>query len=445
MSQNTYNINEVIKHLGNKENISGVASCMTRCRVEVKNLEKVDQSALAALKDAIKVQIVGSQVQIIMGPGKSTKLAQAIADNLGIVCELVENDSLKDDIKAINQTPFKLLLKKLASVFVPILPAIIACGLIMGFNNVASRIFTDYANTPVCGILSAMGNSAFTYLPIFVGVSAARVFGGSMFLGGTMAALLQMSSLSSVTIFGIALSPARGGIVGVLLVVAFSCYVEKQIRKVIPDAISIFAVPMLTVLISGFISLLILQPIGGIISDALKNAVLLAVDKGGIFSGFVMATGWLPLVTTGLHQGITPLHAELIQQLGYTPLLAIFGMVGAGQIGAVLYVYRTTKNERLKKVILSGIPVQLMGVGEPLIYGCTLPLVKPFITACVSAGVGGALAAYFQIHSMGMGLSGLPLAMLLDKPLVYLAIWALVIVISYVLTMLVGYDDRIEE
>lgn len=445
MSKNAYDIKAVIELLGGKENIVAVASCMTRCRVEVRDLEKADQTALSSIKDAIQVQVTGSQIQIIMGPGKSERLARGIADDLGIVCEMVENDSLKDDIAAKNQTPFKLFLKKLASVFVPILPAIIACGLIMGFNNVASRLFPTYSATPVCGILSAMGNAAFTYLPIFVGISAARVFGGSMFIGGTMAALLQISSLANITIFGITLSPGRGGIIGVLLVVAFSCWVEKKIRKVTPDAISIFAVPMLTVLISGFISLLIIQPIGGIISDALTNAVMLAVDKGGMVSGFLLAAGWLPLVTTGLHQGITPLHAELIATLGYTPLLAIFGMVGGGQIGAVLYVYRTTKNERLKKVILSGIPVQLMGVGEPLIYGCTLPLVKPFITACISAGIGGALAAHFEIHSMGMGLSGLPLAMLLDKPFLYIAIWTLVIVISYFLTMLVGYDDRIEE
>lgn len=438
-------IKEAVELLGKKENIVGVASCMTRCRVEVKDPAKVDQTELSKFKDVIKVQIVGSQVQIVLGPGKATKMAQGIADDLGIVCEMVESSNLKDDIKAGNQTPFKLMLKKIASVFVPILPAIIACGLIMGFNNVGSRVFQEYAQTPVCGILSAMGSAAFSYLPIFVGISAARVFGGSMFLGGTMAALLQMSSLANITIFGITLSPGRGGVIAVLIVVAFSCYVEKKLIKVVPDAISIFAVPMLTVMISGFISLIILQPVGGIISDALRKAVLLAVDRGGIFSGFLMAAGWLPLVMTGLHQSITPLHAELIQQMGYTPLLAIFGMVGAGQIGAVLYVFKTTKNERLKKVILSGIPVQLMGVGEPLIYGCTLPLVKPFITACIAAGVGGALAATFQIHSMGMGLSGLPLAMMLDKPLMYLAIWALVIVISFFLTMLVGYEDRIEE
>lgn len=438
-------VEEVIGYLGGKGNIGSVASCMTRCRVEVKNVEKVDQKALAEIKDAIQVQIVDSQVQIILGPGKATKLAQSIADELVIVCELAESSSLKDDIKARNQTPFKMMLKKIASVFVPILPAIIACGLIMGFNNVISRLIPAYAETSLYGIVSAMGSAAFTYLPVFVGVSAARVFGGSMFLGGTMAALLQMSSLANVSIFGITLSPGRGGIIAVLLVVAFSCFVEKKLRAVVPDAISIFAVPMLTVIISGFISLLILQPIGGIISEALRSAVMIAVGKGGAVSGFVMAAGWLPLVMTGLHQSITPLHAELIQSLGYTPLLAIFGMVGCGQIGAVLYVYRTTKNERLKKVILSGIPVQIMGVGEPLIYGCTLPLVKPFITACISAGIGGALAAHFQIHSMGMGLSGIPLVMMLDKPILYIGIWCLVIVISYFLTMIVGYDDRIEE
>ena len=140
-------VEEVIGYLGGKGNIGSVASCMTRCRVEVKNVEKVDQKALAEIKDAIQVQIVDSQVQIILGPGKATKLAQSIADELVIVCELAESSSLKDDIKARNQTPFKMMLKKIASVFVPILPAIIACGLIMGFNNVISRLIPAYAET----------------------------------------------------------------------------------------------------------------------------------------------------------------------------------------------------------------------------------------------------------------------------------------------------------
>jgi PTS system sucrose-specific IIC component len=445
MSKNTFDVENIVTLLGGKDNIKSVSSCMTRCRVDVKNVESVNQKELSKITNAISLVIVESQVQIVLGPGKCTRLAESLADYLGVTLSIVQDDDLKESISMRNQTPFKLLLKKISSVFIPILPAIIACGLIMGFNNVALKALPGYSGTPVSGVISSMANAAFSYLPIFVGISAAKVFGGSPFLGGTIAALLQIGSLANITLFGITMSPGRGGIIAVLIAVAFSTYIEKKLRKIIPDSISIFAVPLLTLFIAGFIALLVIQPIGGMISDLLKSAVMLAVNQGSIVSGFLMAAGWLPLVMTGLHQSIIPIHAELIQQFGYTPLLAIFGMVGAGQIGAVLYVLRTTKSARLKKVILSGIPVQIMGIGEPLIYGCTLPLVKPFITACLSAGVGGALAAFFHINSMGMGLSGIPLAMMLDQPLLYIAIWSLVIVISYFLTMAVGYDDFIDE
>jgi PTS system sucrose-specific IIC component len=436
---------QLTKLLGAKENVLRVTSCMTRCRVDVSDVDKVEVDEIKKIEEVQGIVIESNQVQVVLGPGKCTKVAREVAEVLNISCDMMDSSQLKNGIKSKNATPFKLFLKKISSIFIPILPAIIACGLIMGINNVIIKLYPSFGATPIGGILSAMGSSAFTYLPILVGVCAATVFGGSMMIGGTMAALLQMSSLAKITLFGITLSPGRGGIIAVLLVVAFSSFVEKKVRNVVPDSISIFATPLLTVLISGFVSLILLQPIGGIISDSLTNGVKLALNRGGIIAGFIMAVGWLPLVMTGLHQSITPLHAELIQTIGNTPLLPVFAMVGPGQIGAVLYVYTKTKNKRLKKVILSGIPVQLMGIGEPLIYGVTLPLMKPFIAACLSAGVGGAFCVALGLNSIGMGLSGLPLAMMLNKPLIYIGIMIIVAITSFFLTKIIGFEDIIEE
>lgn len=431
--------------IGGKENVLGITSCMTRCRMEVKDLSKADIDSIKKVEGVQDVRVASNQVQVILGPGKATKVAHEIADILGIAYDMMDASDLKSDIKAKNQTPFKMFLKKISSIFIPILPAIIACGLTMGINNIIVKLYPTFGKTPVGGIISAIASSAFTYLPIFVGISAARVFGGSMMIGGTMAALLQMSSLANVTLFGVTLSPGRGGIIAVLLVVAFSSFVEKKVRNIVPDFINIFATPLLTVFISGFISLLLIQPIGGIISDALTNGVQFALERGGIVAGYIMGVGWLPLVMTGLHQSITPLHAELIETIGNTPLLPIFAMVGPGQIGAVLYVYMKTKNQRLKKVILSGIPVQIMGIGEPLIYGVTLPLLKPFIAACLSAGVGGSICVALGLNSTGMGISGLPLAMMLNKPLIYIGIMIIVMIISFFLTKLMGFEDLVDE
>ena len=158
-----------------------------------------------------------------------------------------------------------------------------------------------------------------------------------------------------------------------------------------------------------------------------------------------MSAVWLPLVATGLHHGVTPIKAELQNTIGNVPIQVMCAFVGPGQVGAVLAVYLKTRNTRLKKVILSGIPVQLLGIGEPLIYGVTLPLVKPFICACLCAGVGGGIAAMLGLTSFGYGLSGLLLTLSLNKPLLYLGIYLLVIVLSFVVTYFVGFDDIISE
>lgn len=436
---------QIAELVGGKPNVIGVTSCATRCRIDVNDTEKVDLKGLKEIEDAQGVVSAGSQIQIVFGPGKCLKVAQEVASVLGIAYDMMEAGDLKKEISAKNQTPFKLMLKKCASIFVPILPAIIACGLLAGVNNILKNFVPGYSSTAFASLLTVIHQTAFTYLPIFVGISAAKVFGGSMFVGGTVAAILQMSSLTGMSAFGIEMQAGRGGVIAVLAVVAFASWVEKKVRKFVPEMIDIFATPLLTVFISGFVGLIVIQPIGGILSDLIVNGINLGLSKGGFLFGFIMSTIWLPLVATGLHHGVTPIKAELLNSLGHVPIQVMCAFVGPGQVGAVLAIYMKTKNQRLKKVIASGIPVQLLGIGEPLIYGVTLPLVKPFICACLCAGVGGGLAAVLGLTSFGYGLSGLLITLQLNKPLLYLGIYLLVIVLSFIVTSIVGFDDIISE
>lgn len=435
----------IIKHVGGKDNVLSVTSCITRCRVEVKDVDKVDTEAIKASEDVMGLVIEGNQIQVIIGPGKNKKVAQEVAKALGISTELVDAKEFKSQINAKNQTPFKALLKKCASVFIPILPAIIACGLINGLNNTFANLIPAYGDTTIRLILAAMGSTVFSYLPIFVGISAARVFGGSMFVGGVLAGIFQSTALNGLSLFGVEMQAGRGGIIAVLLVVAFGSWVEKQLRKVVPDIIDIFATPILTILIAGFLGLILIQPVGGWLSDLIVSAIYFGLEKGGFIFGFLMSSLWLPLVATGLHNGVTPIKAELMTTIGHVPIQVMCAFVGAGQIGVVAAIYLKTKNKRLKKVIVSGTPVQLLGIGEPLIYGVTLPLLKPFIYACLSAGVGGGLSAVLGLTSYGYGLSGLLITLNLNKPLIYLMVFALVIVIAFVVTWVLGFDDLIQD
>ena len=164
----------------------------------------------------------------------------------------------------------------------------------------------------------------------------------------------------------------------------------------------------------------------------------------GSLTGFILGGTFLPLVLTGLHQGLTPIHAELLNRSGVTILLPILAMAGAGQVGATAAVYCRTKNPRLKRIILSALPVGLMGIGEPLIYGVTLPLGKPFIGACIGGACGGALQALNFVGATSIGLSGLPLAASTDHIPAYLLGLFTAYGTGFLATYAIGFNDPAE-
>ncbi|WP_078697164.1 PTS transporter subunit EIIC [Caloramator quimbayensis] len=435
---------QILKKVGNKQNIISIAYCMTRLRLTVKDLSLVQKEELKKTEGVLGLVEQDNQVQIILGPGRVVKVANEMSLLTGLkVGELDEAAIRKEEIKAKNSTPFKNLLKKISNVFIPLIPAFIACGLVMGINNILSKFNPEFAKTTFGGILGVIGGAVFFGLNLFVGANAAKEFGGSPMLGGTMAAIISGPSLANVQLSGKPLVPGRGGVIAVLLVVVFSSWLEKKIRKYIPEVLDLFITPLLTVLIAGFAAIFVLQPLGGAISDSIGNAVKAAIQSGGAITGFILGGTFLPLVMTGLHQGLTPIHADLLKTTGQNLLLPILAMAGAGQVGASIAVYFKTKNNRLKKTILSGLPVGILGVGEPLIYGVTLPLGKPFLGACIGGAFGGAFNAATKVASISMGLSGLPLAALI-KPgtVVYYLIGVLIAYTAgFIATYILGFED----
>ncbi|QAT41143.1 PTS transporter subunit EIIC [Clostridium sp. JN-9] len=434
----------ILDKVGGKENVSSVAYCMTRLRMGIVDDSKVSKEEIKKIEGVLGLVEQGGQLQIILGPGRVAKVATAFGEISGIkVGELDEAKVRKEEIKAKNATPFKLVLKKISNIFIPLIPAFIACGLVTGILNIVLKFNPGFGAGATGGILKIIGNSVFYGLSLFVGVNAAKEFGGSPMLGGVMAAVISHPDLAKVKFGGMPLVPGRGGVIAVLLVVAFSSWVEKNIRKVIPDVLDLFITPLLTVLISSFVALLVLQPLGGMISDAIGSAVKVSIKSGGAFTGFILGGTFLPLVMTGLHQGLTPIHADLLKTTGQNLLLPILAMAGAGQVGAAIAVLAKTKNKRLKKTIWSALPVGILGVGEPLIYGVTLPLGKPFIGACIGGAVGGAFNAATKVACLSMGLSGLPLALLI-KPgsvLFYLTGVLLAYIGGFIATWFIGFED----
>lgn len=431
---------QILKAFGGKENISAASYCMTRLRLTAKDPEHVDKDGLKSIEGVIGLVESSGQFQVVLGPGVVNKVAGEVTNLTGI--QMGEVQDLKAAIDDKNRTPFKLFLRKLSSIFVPLIPAIVASGMIAGLTNVAIRLGMDPKGLMIT-ILNTLGNGIFAYLAIFVGINAAREFGGTPSMGGLAGVLLINPAIANIKIAGAALVPGRGGIFGVLLVAWFMSWVEKRLRKVIPNSVDIIVTPALTLLITGFATYYLLQPVGGWLSDGIVFIFKNLIGYGGAIAGLILAGTFLPLVMTGLHQGLTPIHMEFLNTMKQNPLLPILAMGGAGQVGAAFAVYFKTKNQKLKNIIKGALPVGILGIGEPLIYGVTLPLGRPFITACIGAAIGGAVQASFHVASIAMGVSGLPLTFLIKSGSILYYLLGLVVayVSGFVVTWFVGFDD----
>lgn len=442
---------EILQGIGGQGNVLRLENCMTRVRFEVQDEGLLNIGRLKSLPGVSGYVKQGEQHQLIVGPGRAGQVVDAMRALVSgegaapIPDEIARN---KAQAKAQYKAPMSDALRMLANVFIPLIPAFIASGLITGIINILKRpdiagdIAIHYPN--VLGLLGIFGSAVFAIMNILVGVNAAKVFGGSQALGGVMAGILSSPQLAQITLFGEALQPGRGGVIAVLLVVALMCWFEKRLRERLPGSLELILNPLLTTLITGAIAIVALQPLGGWISESIAQGAGWAIDRGGLLVGAVLAGSFLPLVLTGLHQGLVPIHVELVQAHGFNALLPILSMAGVGQVGAALAVLLKTRNARLKTVIKGALPVGLLGIGEPLIFGVTLPLGKPFIGACLGGAVGGALVCYWKVATViTFGISGLPLALTIvtGKVTIYLLGYLLAVIAGFLFTWLLGFND----
>lgn len=453
MDKSTILATQILAGIGGEGNILKLENCMTRVRIVVNDEQQLDLALLKQLPGVKGYIKQGDQHQLIVGPGAASKVVDSMrrllkknTDDAAVPQDDINHN--KAQAKAKYGAPMSGALRQLANIFIPIIPAFIASGLIMGIVNLLKRpdisgdLALQYPN--LLGLLAIFGSAVFAIMNILVGVNAAKVFGGSAAMGGVMAGILTSPALAQITLFGEALQPGRGGVIAVLLVVALMCWLEKWLRQRLPESIELIVNPLLTTLITASLAIVILQPLGGYISEGITHGVNLAIDHGGLLVGALLSGFFLPLVLTGLHQGLVPIHVELVQAHGANPLLPILAMAGVGQVGAALAVLMKTRNSRLKKVIKGALPVGILGIGEPLIFGVTLPLGKPFIAACLGGAVGGALISYWKVATViTFGISGLPLALTIvtGKVMLYLMAMVVTILAGFIFTWLMGFND----
>ncbi|WP_406861680.1 PTS transporter subunit EIIC [Streptomyces sp. HUAS MG47] len=426
---------QILPLVGGAQNVESVAHCMTRLRLGLRERTLARDEELRTLPGVLGLVADGDAYQVVLGPGVVGRVTREFASLVegggsagggategrsaeghsaeghsagdGSAEDRSAEDlaargaALRASRKRANATPLKHLLRRIANIFVPLIPALIGCGIIAGLNGLLINLKWLPSVTPA---LAAIASGFMALIAVFVGLNTAKEFGGTPVLGGAVAAIVVFPGVAKIDAFGQSLSPGQGGVLGALAAAALAVQVEKWCRRWVPESLDVLLTPTLTVLLSGLATVYGLMYVAGEVSTAIGEAANRLLGNAGAVAGFALGGLFLPLVMLGLHQALIPIHTTLIEQQGYTVLLPILAMAGAGQVGAALAVYvRLRRNASIRRTVKSALPPGLLGVGEPLIYGVSLPLGRPFVTACVGGAFGGGFIGLFNMLGTKVG------------------------------------------
>lgn len=467
------NVKTIIECLGGAGNIAGVSNCMTRLRIVVNDESKVDENRLKGLSDVLGlVHDRECAYEIVVGPGKCKKYAD-VCRSMGVGAKEQSTDKSKTAAMTASQKKgFKSYLKILGDIFIPLIPGVISAGLCAGIAAIITQVVPDYANNEVWSViynvLSFVNISFMTYMTAWVGYRSAERFGASPILGGMLGMITSLDGINSLAqIIGLynkdapltsVLHSGKGGVLAVIFGVLLLSIVEKKIRSIMPESVDIIFTPFLTIIFCVIPYILVIMPLFGYISSGITWVFgqLCMSDSliVRILVGFASSAVFLPLVAGGMHHGLVALYTIQLHDLGFVTLYPALAMAGAGQVGAAIAIYRKAKkvgNKRLCSVIKGALPAGFLGVGEPLIYGVTLPLGKPFIMAGIGAGFGGALVMAMEVASTTWGPSGIigafvmtagPLGAL-RSVLVYLMALVISYVAGYIITFFTLHENEL--
>ncbi len=446
---------KLIELVGGNSNILSVENCMTRVRIDLKDESDLAFDEIKKLDGVCGLVPGDKNLQIVFGPGKAQKMSTAINLSLKNAAPTESESKSEEHTVAIGNwennkklhkskqkdSSIKRFMKLIGEIFVPMIPALIASGIFNGFSSLITTCIQQgslpsnlFWNT-VQLLFSLIGGSFITYLAIYTGINSAKQFGATQVLGGMVGAMSLMTQITNISqVIQAAVEPlnlpfkiydsavplnsilgiGKGGIIGVIFGVWVLSCVEKWLHKKLPDTIELVLTPLISMFVISATFILFVMPVAGIFSDYLVKFLNLLLDSTvpvvQILSGFILSALFLPMVMLGIHQGLIPIYTVQLQSMGYITLFAVLAMAGAGQVGASIALYSKAKkvgNNNLKKVITGALPAGFLGVAEPLIYGVTVPLGKPFITAGIGAGFGGAWCMLRHVDSIAFGPSGL--------------------------------------
>lgn len=420
---------EVIRYVGGKGNIKSVAHCATRLRFQLRNNELRDEDALGGVEGVKGVFLTQSQFQIIFGSGTVNLVCQEVQKQLGTAEESGDEAEEKTEKKG---NPLQRFVKMLSDIFVPIIPAIVAGGLLMGLNNLlTSGLFHGQSVIEMYpqwqGLATAINTFAsapFTFLPVLIGFSATKKFGGNPFLGAAMGMIMVHPDLMNAYQIGVGTAPVwnifgldiaaigyQGTVLPVLAVSWILANLEKRLHRVTPSWLDNLTTPLLSILVTSFLTFIFVGPLLREAGNILAAGITWLYNTLGPVGGALFGLAYAPITLTGMHHSFIAIETQLIADSVHTGGSFIFStasMNNVAQGAAVLAVLMLTKNERMKSICSASGISALLGITEPAMFGVTLKLKYPFYAAIAGSAVGSAYLAWTKTLAQALGAAGLP-------------------------------------
>ena len=457
-------IQRIIECVGGKENISMLTHCVTRLRFVLKDESKIQEDALKEISLVKGCFAAKGQYQVIIGPGIVDRVYEKVL--AATEAKAADSEELKK-IEAQKMNRLQRAVKIFADVFYPILPAIVGAGLLLGISNILTNggIFGPQsvvemfpAVAGLASMITMVANTAFTYIPVLVCWSATKRFGGSPMLGVFLglvlvnAELISGASMSAVisgtiepeywNVFGLNIMKLgyQNSVLPAFVASAVLAWLEKKLRKVLPDVLHLILVAPISVFVTAFLTFLCIGPVMNQVATWLTDGILFLFDTAPIVAGFVFGALWEPLVVTGMHHALIAVNLQLVAATQQSSMLAIVTITCVAEAGAVLAMALLSKNKNQKSVCVSSAVSAMLGVTEPSMFGVTLAAKFPFICSIVSSGIAGALIMISGIYTVSAGPSG-PLSFTIipaqfwGKHYLYMAI---AFVLAFVSTYMIG-------
>lgn len=454
---------EILKHVGGSKNIASAAHCATRLRLVIVDNSKAEKQVIENIDGVKGVFEASGQLQIILGTGTVNKVFDEFIKIAGITA------SSKAEAKQAateKQNWFMRAIKLLGDIFVPIIPAIVASGFLMGIMNSldfmnSSGILNIDTSSSIYVFANLFSNTAYTFLQILIAFSAAKAFGANPYLGAVIGMIMINPSLQNAytvatkgveqtqsVFFGlyhIDMVGYQGHVIPVIIAVWILSVLEKKLHKVVPEVLDLFVTPLVSVFVTGYITLAVVGPIFVWAENAVLGGIqwLLTLPLG--IGSFIMGIFYAPTVVTGIHQMYTAIDIGQLAKYGMTFWLPLASAANVAQGAAALAVGVKTKNKKTKSLALPASLSAFMGITEPAIFGVNLRFFKPFIAGCIGGGCGALYASLVHLGAKGTGVTGIfGVLLCLHKPLQYIIEMLIASGVAFVISFIIYKDEAVK-